>query len=48
MGDAGLESLRPSTPARGLPLLERLAQRAPATVALDYLEAARLAVEVQT
>ncbi len=49
MGDAGLESLRASVPAaRSLPLLERLAQRRAGNVVLDYLEAARLAVEVQT
>jgi hypothetical protein len=49
MGDAGLESLRASIPAaRGLPLLERLAQRRSGSVVLDYLDTVRLAVEVQT
>jgi hypothetical protein len=49
MGDAGLESLRASIPAaRSLPLLERLAQRRSGRVVLDYLDAARLAVEVNT
>src|ERR1700728_768877 len=49
MDDAGLESLRASIPAaRSLPLLERLAQRRAGTVLLDYLDTARLAVEVQT
>jgi hypothetical protein len=44
-----LESLRRSIPAaRSLPLLERLARRRGGTVVLDYLETARLAVEVQT
>ena len=47
MADAGLESLRASTPAaRCLPLLGRLARRAAGRVALDYLEHIRLAVEV--
>jgi hypothetical protein len=49
MDDAGLESLRASIPAaRSLPLLERLAQRRAGTVVLEYLDTARLAVEVQT
>ena len=44
-----LESLRASIPAaRSLPLLERLAQRRAGTVVLDYLDTARLAVEVQS
>jgi hypothetical protein len=48
MGDAGLESLRASIPAaRSLPLLELLAQRRAGGVVLDYLDTARLAVEVQ-
>jgi hypothetical protein len=48
MDDAGLESLRASVPAaRSLPLLERLAQQRAGTVVLDYLDTARLAVEVQ-
>jgi hypothetical protein len=48
MDDAGLESLRASVPAaRCLPLLERVAQRRAGTVVLDYLDTARLAVEVQ-
>ena len=47
MANAELESLRCSIPAaRSLPLLERLAQRRDGTVLLDYLERARLAVEV--
>jgi Beta-ketoacyl synthase, N-terminal domain len=49
MDNVELESLRASIPAaRGLPLLERLAQRRAGTVVLDYLDTARLAVEVQT
>jgi hypothetical protein len=49
MGDAALESLRASIPAaRSLPLLECLAQRRSGSVVLDYLDTARLAVEVQT
>ena len=49
MHHAGLESLRASIPAaRSLPLLERLAQRRDGTVILDYLQAARLAVEVRS
>jgi hypothetical protein len=48
MDHAALESLRASIPAaRSLPLLEQLAQRRSGTVVLDYLETARLAVEVQ-
>jgi hypothetical protein len=47
MANAELESLRRSIPAaRSLPLLERLAQRRDGTVLLDYLQRARLAVEV--
>jgi hypothetical protein len=47
MEDAGLESLRASIPAaRSLPLLERLAQRRAGMVVLDYLDSARLAVEM--
>jgi len=47
MANAELESLRRSIPAaRSLPLLERLAQRRGGTVVLDYLDSARLAVEV--
>jgi hypothetical protein len=47
MANAELESLRRSIPAaRCLPLLERLAQRRGGTVVLDYLQTARLAVEV--
>jgi hypothetical protein len=43
-----LESLRCSIPAaRSLPLLERLAQQRGGTVVLDYLDNARLALEVQ-
>ena len=42
-----LEALRISIPAaRSLPLLERLAMGRSGTVVLDYLERARLAVEV--
>jgi hypothetical protein len=45
---AAFESMRASIPAaRSLPLLERLAQRRAGTVILDYLDTARLAVEVQ-
>jgi hypothetical protein len=48
MERAAFEALRASIPAaRGLPLLERLAQRRGGTVILDYLDTARLAVEVQ-
>jgi hypothetical protein len=47
MANAELESLRRSIPAaRSLPVLERLAQRRGGTVVLDYLDGARLAVEV--
>jgi hypothetical protein len=49
MEHPGLESLRASIPAaRSLPLLERLAQRRGGTVVLDYLDTARLAVEVHS
>lgn len=49
MAHPGLESLRASIPAaRSLPLLERLAQRRAGTVVLDYLDTARLAVEVHS
>jgi hypothetical protein len=42
-----LEALRLSSPAaRGLPLLEQLAQARTGTVTLDYLEELRLAVEI--
>jgi hypothetical protein len=48
MQDNELESLRRSIPAaRSLPLLEHLAQRRGGTVVLDYLDNARLALEVQ-
>jgi hypothetical protein len=48
MQQSAFESLRASIPAaRSLPLLERLAQRRGGTVILDYLDTARLAVEVQ-
>jgi len=48
MEQAALESLRASIPAaRGLPLLERLAQRRAGTVVLDYLDSATMAVGVQ-
>ncbi len=47
MQNALLEALRRSIPAaRSLPLLERLAQRRPGTVVLDYLDSAQLALEV--
>jgi hypothetical protein len=48
--DSGvLESMRGSIPAaRSLPLLERLAQRRDGTVILDYLDSARLALEVKS
>ena len=49
MDHAMLESLRRSIPAaRSLPLLQCLAQRRDGTVVLDYLETARLAVEVES
>jgi hypothetical protein len=49
MEHPGLESLRASIPAaRCLPLLERLAQRRTGMVVLDYLDTARLAVEVHS
>jgi hypothetical protein len=48
MEQAALESLRASIPAaRGLPLLERLAQRRAGAVVLDYLDSTRMAVEVR-
>jgi Beta-ketoacyl synthase, N-terminal domain len=47
MENTQLESLRRSIPAaRGLPLLERVARGAPGLVALDYLDATRLAIGV--
>jgi hypothetical protein len=47
MANAELELLRRSIPAaRSLPLLERLAQRRAGTVVLEYLDRARLAIEV--
>jgi hypothetical protein len=49
MEHPGLESLRASIPAaRSLPLLERLAQRRGGAVVLDYLDTARLVVEVHS
>jgi hypothetical protein len=49
MDSAVLESMRSSIPAaRSLPLLERLAQRRDGTVILDYLDSARLALEVKS
>jgi hypothetical protein len=48
MPNEALESLRCSIPAaRSLPLLECLAQRRGGAVVLDYLDHARLALEVQ-
>jgi hypothetical protein len=48
METAELESLRRAIPAaRSLPLLERLAQRRGGMVVLDYLERARVAIEVE-
>ncbi len=48
MEQPALESLRASIPAaRGLPLLERLAQRRAGSVVLDYLDSARMVVEVR-
>jgi len=48
MQNEALESLRRSIPAaRSLPLLEQLAQRRGGTVVLDFLDGARLALEVQ-
>jgi hypothetical protein len=49
MDSAVLESMRASIPAaRSLPLLERLAQQRDGTVILDYLDSARLALELQS
>jgi hypothetical protein len=49
MADAGLESLRSSIPAaRSLPLLAQLARGASGRVLIDYLDGARLALEVST
>jgi hypothetical protein len=48
MARSELEALRRQIPAaRGLPLLERLSMRRSAAVALDYLDAQRLRVEVE-
>lgn len=48
VADPALESLRGGIPAaRCLPLLERLARRRGGRCVLDYLDAARLAVEVE-
>jgi len=45
--NAELEALRAATPsARGLPLLQAMARRQSGAVVLDYLDNARLAVEV--
>ena len=45
--DAGLEVLRLAIPAaRGLPLLQAIAQQKTQTVVLDYLDNTRLAIEV--
>lgn len=49
MTDAALESLRIAIPAaRGLPLLHALAHRASTTLAIDYLDTTRLAVEIES
>src|SRR5262249_27617337 len=49
MTSSALETLRQHIPAaRGLPLPDCLAQRRSAAVALDYLDAQRLRVEVET
>ena len=46
-GDAALEALRLGVPAaRSLPLLRSIAQRQSARVVLDYLDTARLAVDI--
>jgi hypothetical protein len=48
LAESTLETLRLSCPAaRGLPLLERLAQARSGAVVLDYLDELRLAVEVE-
>jgi len=48
LADAALEGLRAAVPAaRSLPLLARLAHRAPGRVMIDYLEPWRIAVDVQ-
>lgn len=47
LDDATLEALRAAIPAaRSLPLLRRIAQRQAAHVVLDYLDSARLAVDI--
>lgn len=47
LDDAALEALRMTIPAaRSLPLLRRIAQRQTASVVLDYLDSARLAVAI--
>lgn len=47
LGDAALEALRASIPAaRCLPMLRHIAQREAAHVVLDYLDSARLAVDI--
>jgi hypothetical protein len=48
LDDLELETLRVSIPAaRGLPLLQHLARSRSGTVILDYLDTARVAVEIQ-
>jgi hypothetical protein len=47
MAEAALDGLRLSIPAaRSLPLLAHLARRTSGSVALDYLDGRRLAVDV--
>jgi len=47
MADPALERLRSSIPAaRSLPLLAQLARAAPGRVLIDYLESARIALQV--
>lgn len=49
MTDMALENLRIAIPAaRGLPLLRALANRASTTLAIDYLDTTRLAVEIDS
>jgi Beta-ketoacyl synthase, N-terminal domain len=48
MLDLGLEALRTQNPsARSLPLMQRLAQRSPGSVVVEYLAPLNLAVQVQ-
>ncbi|MEO8171014.1 MAG: 3-oxoacyl-ACP synthase, partial [Oxalobacteraceae bacterium] len=49
MTDIALENLRTAIPAaRGLPLLRAVANRASATLVIDYLGTTRLAVEIDS